>query len=361
MNKQLRRNIAVVVAAGAVLATGAWMIAGARAQAGEKGVRLVRDDAKQRVDVFVDGQPFTAYIYPPTGKKPVLFPIRSAQGTLVTRGFPLEPRPGERVDHPHHIGLWFNYGDVNGTDFWNNSDAVKPEERPKFGTIVHKAVTAARSGADQGELGVDMDWVLADGKGPVVLKEHTLFVFRGGSGFRSVDRITRLQALETRVALTDNKEGVLGLRVARQLEIPSKKAEVFTDAGGRATTVATMDNAGVNGDYLTSEGKTGDAVWGTRARWCTLSARIGDEPVTVAMLDHPGNPGFPTYWHARGYGLFAANPLGQKALSNGKDELNLALDPGKSVTFRHRVLIISEPAGAQRAEAAYKEFVAAYR
>jgi hypothetical protein len=257
--------------------------------------------------------------------------------------------------------LWLNYGDVNGTDFWNNSDAIKPDERPKMGTIVHKAVTAVRSGADKGELEVDMDWVLADGKGPVVLKEHTLFVFRGAPGWRSVDRITRLQAQGERVALTDNKEGVLGLRVARQLEIPSKKPEVFTDASGRATTVATMDNAGVNGDYLTSEGKTGDAVWGTRGRWCKLSAKIGDEPVTIAILDHPANPGFPTYWHARGYGLFAANPLGQSALSGGKDTLNYALEAGKSVTFRHRVLILSEPAGADRAEAAYKEFAAAYR
>jgi hypothetical protein len=163
------------------------------------------------------------------------------------------------------------------------------------------------------------------------------------------------------VALTDNKEGMLGLRVARQLEIPSKKPEVFTDAAGRATTVASMNNEGVNGDYLTSEGKTGDAAWGTRGRWCTLSAKIGEEPVTIAILDHPANPGYPTYWHARGYGLFAANPLGQKALSDGKDELNFSLDPGKSVTFRHRLLILSEPAGAARAEAAYKEFVAAYR
>ena len=361
MNKHVRRNIAVVVAAGAMLAAGAWVMAGAGDQAAEKGVRLVRDDAKQRVDVYVDGQPFTAYIYPPTGKKPVLFPIRSAKGTLVTRGFPLEPRPGERVDHPHHIGLWFNYGDVNGTDFWNNSDAVKPEERPKFGTIVHKAITAVRSGADKGELEVDMDWVMADGKGPVVLKEHTLFVFRGGAGWRSVNRITQLQAQGERVALTDNKEGVLGLRVARQLEIPTKGPGVFTDASGKATKVPAMDNTGVNGDYLTSEGKTGDAVWGTRGRWCTLSAKIGDEPVTIAILDHPGNPGFPTYWHARGYGLFAANPLGQKALSNGKEELNFGLDPGKSATFRYRVLILSEPAGAERAEAAYKEFAAQSR
>jgi hypothetical protein len=349
----------VIVTAAVLLAGAAWVMAGAGQATGEKGVRLVRDDAKQRVDVFVDGQPFTAYIWPATQKKPVLFPIRTAKGTLVTRGFPLEPRPGERVDHPHHVGLWFNYGDVNGADFWNNTDAVKPEDRPKFGTIVHRAVTAVRSGADKGELEADMDWI--HGNGTVVLKEHTLFVFRGGPGWRSVDRITRLQAQGERVALTDNKEGVLGLRVARQLEIPSKKPVVFTDAAGRATTVASLNNEGVNGDYLTSEGKTGDAAWGTRARWCTLGARIGDEPVTIAILDHPGNPGFPTYWHARGYGLFAANPLGQKALSDGKETLNFALAAGQSVTFRHRILVLSEPAGADRAESAYREFAAAYR
>ncbi|HSK09759.1 MAG TPA: PmoA family protein, partial [Vicinamibacterales bacterium] len=333
--------------------------AAAQDKARDKGVRVVPDEARRRVEVFVDGQPFTSYIYPATIKKPVLFPLRSAKGTAVTRGFPLEPRPGERVDHPHQVGLWFNYGDVNGADFWNNSDAIAPADRPKMGTIVHKAVTAVRSGADQGELETEMDWVMGDGT--VVIREHTRFVFRGGAGWRSVDRITRLQASDRRVALTDNKEGVLGLRVARALEIPSNAPAVFTDAGGRPTTVASMDNAGVNGDYLTSEGKRGEAVWGTRARWCALSGRVGEEPVTVAILDHPSNPGFPTYWHARGYGLFAANPLGQKALSDGKEELNLAIEPHQAVTFRYRVLILSEIAAADRVENAYKEFAAAKR
>jgi hypothetical protein len=136
---------------------------------------------------------------------------------------------------------------------------------------------------------------------------------------------------------------------------------VFTDASGRATTVATLDNTGVNGDYLTSEGKKGDAVWGTRGRWCALSAKIGEEPVTIVILDHPANPGFPTYWHARGYGLFAANPLGQKVFSEGRETLNFALEPAQSVTFRHRVLILSEPASADRAQQAFEEFAAAYR
>jgi hypothetical protein len=345
----------------AMVAGVTWLLTGANPNAQERGVRLVQDDAKQRVDVLVDGQPFTSYVYSPSQKKPVLFPLRSAKGTPVTRGYPLEPRGLERVDHPHHIGLWFNYGDVNGTDFWNNSDAIKPEERSKMGTIVHKAVTAVRSGPDKGELETDMDWVLANGTGAAVLKEHTTHVFRGGPGWRSVDRITRLVAQGERVSFTDNKEGVLGLRVARQLEMPATKPEVFTDASGRATKLATLDNTGVNGNYLTSEGKTGDAVWGTRGKWCTLSARIGDEPVTIAVLDHPANPGFPTYWHARGYGLFAANPLGQKVFSEGKETLNFALEPRQSVTFRHRVLILSEAATAERANKAFDEFVAAYR
>ncbi len=324
MSDQRRMN-RVPLVVGAFAASALWVLAVTVPSAQERGVKVVKDEAKQQVDITIDGQPFTSYIYPQTIKKPVLFPIRTAKGSLVTRGYPLEPRGVERVDHPHHVGLWFNYGDVNGTDFWNNSDAIKPDDRAKMGTIVHKAITAARSGADSGELETDSDWVLANGTGKVALKEHTTYVFRGGAGWRSIDRITTLTAQDERVALTDNKEGVLGLRVARQLEMPATKPEVFTDASGRETKVATLDNTGVQGDYLTSEGKKGDAVWGTRAKWCALSSTIGDEPVTVLILDHPSNVGYPTYWHARGYGLFAANPLGQKALSDGKETLNFAL------------------------------------
>src|SRR2546430_164772 len=90
-------------------------------------VTVTPNEAARRVDVSIGGQPFTSYIWPDRLKKPVLYPLRSATGTLVTRGWPFDPRPGERVDHPHHVGLWFDYGDVNGIDFWNNSDALKPD------------------------------------------------------------------------------------------------------------------------------------------------------------------------------------------------------------------------------------------
>jgi hypothetical protein len=285
--------------------------------------------------------------------------LRTARGTVVTRGFPLEPRPGERVDHPHHVGLWFNYGNVNDFDFWNNSEAIPPANAPKMGNVVHRAIVAAKSGVDQGELEVETDWIT--GKQQHILKEHTRFVFRGGSGVRSIDRITTLQAVGEKVVFHDDKEGLLGMRVARALEAPSDKPEVFTDSSGRATTVTKMENTGVNGVYLTSEGKKGDAAWGTRGRWCMLSGLVDKESVTITILDHPTNPGFPSYWHARGYGLFATNPLGQKIFSNGKEEMNLTLASNQSVTFRYRILISSEIATPAKTEAAYQDFVSAYR
>jgi Methane oxygenase PmoA len=331
----------------------------ARQNSSTDRIRIVPNEPQRRVDVFIDGQPFTAYIWPEKLAKPVLFPLRTAKGTVVTRGFPLEPRPGERVDHPHHAGLWFNYGNVNGFDFWNNSEAIKPEDAPKMGSIRQRALTLAKSGHDQGELEIDADWIT--GTQQTILKEHTRFVFRGGADFRSIDRITTLRALGEKVVFNDDKEGVLGMRVTRALEAPSDKAEVFTDASGRPTAVAKLDNTGVNGAYLTSEGKKGDAAWGTRGRWCNLSGTVAGEPVTITILDHPANPGFPTYWHARGYGLFAANPLGQKIFTNGKQELNFSLAPNQSVTFRYRVLISSAILTPEKSESAYQDFVSAYR
>src|SRR5262245_66399382 len=134
-------------------------------------VEVRRVDAERRVDVLVDGQPFTSYLYPTTLQKPVLFPLRSARGTVVTRGFPLAPRPGERVDHPHHVGLWFNHGDVDGFDFWNNQDAIPEKDKPKMGTIVHPGIAAARSGAEEGEPAVTTYWIR--GAGQSALPEAT--------------------------------------------------------------------------------------------------------------------------------------------------------------------------------------------
>src|SRR5579871_6530017 len=150
------------------------------------GVQVKADEAQRRVDIVIDGKPFTSYIWPDNLAKPVLYPLRAADGTVVTRGFPLDPRPGERVDHPHHVGLWFNYGNVNDFDFWNNSYAIKKEDAHKMGNILQHKIVSTKSGNDEGELVVETDWI--SGTQQLLLKEHTKFVFAGDKNSRTIDR-----------------------------------------------------------------------------------------------------------------------------------------------------------------------------
>ncbi|HSD67124.1 MAG TPA: PmoA family protein [Vicinamibacteria bacterium] len=343
------------------LALGLLALGMATTRAADVGPKVAVEPrvADRRVDVTVDGQPFTSYVWPDRLAKPVLYPIRTARGTLVTRGFPLDPRPGERVDHPHQVGFWLNFGDVDGVDFWGNSEAIPPAERAKMGSILHREIVAARGGSGRGELEVRMDWVAPGPK--VVLEEATRFVFRADAATRTIDRLTTLTAKGGTSTFRDTKEGMLGLRVARALEQPADRPEVFTDASGKPTAVPVLDNEGVTGLYTSSEGLKGDAVWGTRARWMALAGRVGDEDVVLLVLDHPKNPGHPTYWHARGYGLFAVNPFGPKAFTNGKAaEEPFSLPAGRSAVLRYRLAILPGPFSAQKAEAAWKSFAAEY-
>ena len=304
-----------------------------------KRFAIVENKTGKRLDVLVDGKPFTSYIFPDDIMKPVLYPLRTADGTPITRGWPLDPRPGERVDHPHHVGMWLNYGDVNGLDFWNNSTDIPAERKDRYGTIKHRKVNRTEADNEKAILEVTADWQKPDGTN--LLREETRFIFSGSGNMRTVERITTLTALKEDVSFRDNKEGVIGIRLARELEHPSNKPEVFTDASGKATDVPKLNNEGVTGKYRSSEGKEGDDVWGTRGEWVNLNGVIDAKPVSLVILDHPKNVGYPTYWHARGYGLFAANPLGQKEFSKGSEVLDFKLPAGKSVTFRYKVLIHS--------------------
>jgi hypothetical protein len=305
-------------------------------------VKLVRDDDCKRVDVLVDGGLFTAYIYPESIMKPVLYPVVTAGGHRVTRGFPLDSVAGERVDHPHHVGIWLNYGNVNGLDFWNHSAAIPADQKHKFGTIRHRAIVDAREDGSTALLAVAADWLRPDGA--PLIAERTEFRFSATVTDRIIDRTTTLTAVDEDILFKDDKEGMIAIRVARGLEHPTSQPGIFTDSEGLPTAVPVLDNDGVTGRYFSSEGPEGDAVWGTRGRWMTLAGRLGAEDaeeVSVIMVDHPANPGYPTYWHARGYGLYAANPLGQAAMSGGKDVLNFTLEQGASVRFRYRFVIHS--------------------
>jgi hypothetical protein len=144
------------------------------------------------------------------------------------------------------------------------------------------------------------------------------------------------------VVFKDTKDGFFAMRVARELEMPSTQPDVFTDAMGNKTAVQKMvSNEGVTGNYIASNGRTGDSVWSSKGPWAMLQGKKDGKDITIGMFDHPKNVGYPTYWHARGYGLFALNPLGRKVFSNGAEELNFTLKPNQSATFKYEVVIVS--------------------
>ena len=304
------------------------------------GVTLTVHQSERRVDIAIDGHAFTSYQWPTSLMKPVLYPLIVEGDLEVSRGYPLRPRDGERTDHPHHAGMWFNYGNVNGFDFWNNSTAIPEANKSKMGVVREDRIVSATSG-QVGKLVVEATWVGGD-QIPLLREQTTLEFARRGS-IREITRTTTLTALQD-VVFHDDKEGLLGIRVARWLESPHEKGGIFEDASGLETKVEGSTGVGATGIYLTSEGKEGDAVWSTRGRWCVLN---GHDPLgrtaAIAILDRPGNPGYPTYWHARGYGLFAANPLGAHIFDPKASEMDFKVARGDSKIFRYRILLSSKP------------------
>jgi hypothetical protein len=300
-------------------------------------VTLVKSDGEHKVDIFIGGKLFTSFLYPDTLEKPVLFPIHAANGTIVTRGFPLAPKPGEPTDHPHHIGLWFNFENLNGLDFWNNSYAIPKEKKNLYGWVRTDKILKT-AGGKTGVLVYHANWI--NQQKQVIVEETTRFAFSGTGNERVIDRTTTLKA-DTEAVFKDAKDGLLGLRLAHELQIPATEDQKFTDNKGNVTVVKGGTDKIANGNYLTSEGKTGNDAWSTRGIWCKVYGKMGTDSVSIAIIDHPQNPNYPTFWHARGYGLFAANPLGEKIFTNGKSEKNLTLKKGGSVTFRYRIVISS--------------------
>jgi hypothetical protein len=298
-------------------------------------VKLVKDPKSKKIDVFIDNKPFTSFHYPDSIEKPFLYPVYTINQVDVTRGFPLNPKPGDPTDHPHHVGIWFNFENVNGLDFWNNSYAIPSAKKNQYGWIKTDQIIKTKSGP-KGELVYHANWT--NQANETLVEETTRLEFSSMGYCRIIDRTTTLKAKIT-TTFTDAKDGMLGIRLAHELQIPTAQDQKFTDSKGIVTTVKGGTDKVPNGNYLTSEGKTGDNAWSTRAAWCMAYGKMNSDMVSVAIIDHPKNINYPTFWHARGYGLFAANPLGEKIFTQGKTERNLRLNLGESATFKYRIVI----------------------
>jgi hypothetical protein len=275
-----------------------------------------------RIAVDIDGKPFGEFVTGSDAWKPYFYPLRSASGKVVTRAFPMDSTvAGEPHDHNHHRGLWFAHIDVNGTDFWSSDPLNKPS--PKYGRIVLTKVNGVKSGKKSGSLSASFNWNTSDGK--TLLTEDRTMTFYSDPKLRIIDVDIVLTPKE-KLHFGDDKDGTFAVRLAAPLQ---------EDKGtGKIT----------NADGLTGEKQ----VWGKRSNWADYSGTLDGEQVGVAIFDHPGNPGFPTHWHARAYGLFSANPFGQKTFDKTQPEGGQTFEAGKPIHFRYRVIV--HPAGTDLAE-----------
>lgn len=277
-----------------------------------------------KIDIAVDGKPFTTFYFGADAGKPYLAPLRTATGKVVTRHFPMEKVDGETRDHPHHRGLWFSYDDVNGTKFWENDPSYT---NPKIGHIV---VTKAEWKDASGILGATMEW--RDPQGKVLLVEDRTMLFHPDPALRLIDFDIKLTASGP-VTFGDTKEGAFAIRLADSL------AEKKT------------------GKMVNAEGQSGMAnVWGKRSAWVDYSGEVEGEKVGIAIFDHPGNEGYPTYWHSRDYGLFALDPFGRKAFDKNAEESHWTVNAGQSLRFRWRVVIHPGDATSANIPALYKQY-----
>ena len=291
-------------------------------------VEFARGDG--RIEIRLDGREFSTFYFGPDVPKPFLHPLRAADGTIVTRGFPMEEVPGESRDHAHHRGVWFTHGDVNGYDFWANEFAGG---QPNKGKITTRSVRhASGSSAERGVIEAAFEWRSPDDE--LLLVEERVMTFHSGSANRVVDFDFTLKTAEGRVRFGDTKEGSFAVRVATELE------EDHLGATGIART----------GRIRSATGKTGEIeVWGKRAPWVDYSGSIEGAKLGVAILDHPGNPRHPTYWHVRGYGLFAANIFGERDFyADPTRDASLTLEPSAMLRFRYRVVV--HPGDTQTAD-----------
>ncbi|MEO6034767.1 MAG: PmoA family protein [Verrucomicrobiota bacterium] len=272
------------------------------------GVQITKLDDRLRVEI--DGRLFTEYFYTNV-PRPYCYPVIGPGDLPMTRNWPMKEMGDEEHDHPHHRSLWFAHGDMNGVDFWS--------EGANSGKTVHEKFLEVSSGKKAGVIRSQNKWVAKDGK--VVATDDRTIRFSGNANQKIVDYEITLHASNGELKMGDTKEGTMALRLAESMRLAQPK------------------NKTGKGHIVNSEGVQDGETWGKRAAWVDYYGPVDDQILGVAMFDHPKNPQYPTWWHVRDYGLFAANPYGVHDFEKkAKGAGDFVIPAGKSVTYRYRMI-----------------------
>ena len=281
---------------------------------------------KAGLEIRQDGKLVTRYLNH-SGAKPILWPLIGPGGAEMTRGYPMrDPAAKEKKDHIHHRSFWFTHGDVNGVSFWHENES--------HGVIQHRSYDKVEGG-ETATITTTNDW-MHDGKRHC--QDVRTIVIGGDFDRRWIDFDITISAPDGPVVFGDTKEGSFGLRVAGSMRTELKE-------GGR---------------IVNTHGQTDADAWGKAAPWVDYSGPVGDQRVGIAIMNHPSSFRFPTYWHVRTYGLFAANPFGLHDFKRSKDvDGSHKLAKGESFRLRYRVLIHQGDEKEGKVADAYKTFAEA--
>lgn len=261
------------------------------------------------IDICLNNALFTRYDTTTGPNKPFFYPLYGPGGKPMTRRYPLERIPGEEPDHPHHRGMWFTHGAVNGEDYWS--------EGPRAARTVHRRYEEVASGPVYGYFRAVTDWITKEGK-KAAEDVREVWVYNVADG-RLMDFEVTVRATEGPLTFGDTKEGSFGLRVPESIRVRGGSGHIETAAGH----------------------KDADA-WGKRAEWVDYYGPVEGETLGVAIFDHPKNLRHPTTWHVRDYGLFAVNPFGLHDFTGARDNPHLGdctVPKGGSLTLRYRIFL----------------------
>ena len=297
-------------------------------------------DSSGGVTVRVDGKVFASYVIDQVNK-PFLWPVYGPTGKLMVRSFPFEKIEGEQQDHPHHRGILFGHESAANINTWHERLTFeeelgnpKKEEAAKkriasLGRIVHREFTELTADADRAVVAEVCDYLDADGK--LHATEERRLVFRATGEMRSIDFDQDLIAVSAPVTWEDRKDSGVGIRLPTSMAVDSSK-------GGR---------------IVNSEGFKDAEAWGKAAKWCDYSGPVEGETLGVAILSHPSTFRYPTRWHVRPYGLFAANPFASSQYDKALPDASITVPVGERLKLRHRFVFHKGDADSAQLEAQY--------
>jgi len=299
---------------------------------------------KDHVDFLVGEALMTRYHVKSDLPLPFFWPLYAPDGTTTTRAWPMDKDlPEKKKDHPHHHSAWFTHGDVipegmkfktkkgiEGVDFWT-------ETKGTGGKIICTKVEQPKNGPAGSSIATHNEWRLAEGE-KVMDETRKITFYNFGKAYLIVLDID-LEASVCPITFADTKEGTMAIRIHTDIAVEQGK-------GGK------MQNA---------EGQINEKpIWGQKSAWCDYSGKVGSSVVGVAILDDPANP-YAACWHARDYGLMAANPFGRDKhakfpATKGNNTL-VRLAKGEHLHLRYGLLVHNGDAVDGRVAALFQQFV----